>query len=202
MAAKFLDGDARHAFKQAIEAIENASAVEVVVAVRQRSGRYLHANLVVGMVCAFASLAAMLYASHQFELLTILVDPFAVGLVTGLLVEQVAPLKRLLTPRSWRRREVLRAARATFVERGVHFTSGRTGLLVYVSWLEQELALVPDGGIHVDLAAAQEELTAAMSRGGAAVAARLEALAPAFAADLPHRDDDINELPDAIDEGT
>lgn len=201
MAAKFLDAAARHAFKEAIEAIENASAVEVVVAVRQRSARYLHANLVVGAVLAFTALAAMLFASHEFALTSILVDPFAVGVAAGILVEQVAPLKRLLTPAAWRRREVLRAARATFVERGVHFTTGRTGMLVYVSWLEHQVALVADGGIRVELAAATADLTAAVVRGGAAVAAQLAALAPAFAADRPHRDDDINELPDAIDEG-
>ena len=201
MGAKFLDDAARHAFKQAIEAIESASAVEIVVAVRQRSARYLHANLAVGAAVAFAGLAAMLFSSHEFALTSILADPFAVGLVAGILVEQVAPLMRLLTPRAWRRRAVLRAARATFVERGVHFTTGRSGVLVYVSWLEQEVALVPDGGIKLDLAPAMAELTAAIPRGGAAVAACLAALAPAFAKDLPHRDDDINELPDAIDEG-
>ena len=102
MAAKFLDDAARHAFKEAVEAIERASAVEVVVAVRQRSARYLHANLVVGALVAFAGLAAMLFANHEFALTSILVDPFAVGLGAGLLVEQVAPLKRVLTPRpSW-----------------------------------------------------------------------------------------------------
>lgn len=201
MGAKFLDDAARHAFKQAIEAIESASAVEVVVAVRHRSARYLHANLVVGAVVAFVGLVAMLFSSHEFALTSILVDPFAVGLAAGGLVEQVAPLKRLLTPRGWRRREVLRAARATFVERGVHYTTGRSGVLVYVSWLEQEIVLVPDGGIRVDLAPAMAELTATIPRGGAAVAACLAALAPTLAADLPHRDDDINELPDAIDEG-
>ena len=202
MGAKFLDDAARRAFKQAIETIENASSVEVVVAMRQRSGRYLHANVIVGVAVAIAGLAAMLFSSAEFALTSILVDPFVVGLVAAILVEQVPPLVRVLTPKRWRQREVLRAARATFVERGVHHTSGRTGVLVFISWLEHEIALVPDGGIHVPLATAQAELTAAMSRGGAAVAARLEALAPDFAADLPHRDDDINELPDAIDEGT
>jgi putative membrane protein len=201
MGAKFLDDAARRAFKQAIETIENASAVEVVVAMRQRSGRYLHANVIAGVAVAIAGLAAMLFSAHEFALTSILVDPFVVGLIAAIVVEQVPPLVRVLTPRSWRQREVLRAARATFVERGVHHTTGRTGVLVYISWLEHEIALVPDGGIHVPLATAQADLTAAMSRGGAAVAARLEALAPEFAADLPHQDDDINELPDAIDEG-
>ena len=44
--ARFLDDEARAAFKRAIETIESASAVEVVIAVRRRSAGYFHANLV------------------------------------------------------------------------------------------------------------------------------------------------------------
>ncbi len=201
MGAKFLDGPARHAFKEAIEKIESASSVEVVVAMRQRSARYLHAHVLVGALVAFAALTAMLYATHEFSLLAILLNPFGAAIGAGFLAELVPPLIRILTPRAWRQREVLRAARATFVERGVHNTTGRTGVLVYISWLEHEIALVADGGVRLDLAAAQAELTTAMWRGGAAVATRLAALAPDFAAALPHRDDDVNELPDDIDEG-
>lgn len=202
MGARFLDDAARHAFKVAVEAIERVSSVEVVVAVRQRSARYLHANLIVGVVTTFAALTAMLFASHQFSLTSILFDPFAVGIAAGFLVELVPPLARMLTPRAWCRRAVLRGARATFYERGVHNTTGRTGLLVYVSWLEQEVVLVPDGAIRAELAAADVELTRAMRSGGAAVANQLAALAPMFAAALPRLEDDVNELPDAIDEGT
>jgi uncharacterized membrane protein len=42
-------------------------------------------------------------------------------------------------------------------------------------------------------------MTAASPAGGAAVARELARLAPALAAALPCRADDINELPDAID---
>jgi putative membrane protein len=203
--ARFLDADARAGFKRAIEAVENASAVEVVVAVRQRSAPYRHANVAVGAVVAFAGLAAMLYSSHDFQLSSILIDPFVVGIASGALVELVPFLKRHLTPPAVRRREVARAARATFVERGVHHTTGRSGLLVYISWLEREIALVADAGLARDLpdgalARAQAELTRGIAGGGAEVARRLEALAPEMAAAMPHRDDDVNELPDAIDE--
>ena len=204
MGARFLDEEARAAFARAIAAVENASAVEVVVAVRRRSGGYRHANVAIGAAVAFCGLAAMLYSSHAFALSSILVDPFVVALLAGAAVEVLPQVKRALTPPAVRRHTVSRAARATFVERGVHDTTGRSGMLVYISWLEQQIAIVadtklaralPDGTLE----RAERELTRAMRAGGADVARHLEALAPAMARAVPHRDDDVNELPDAID---
>jgi len=204
VAARFLDAAARAGFKHAIETIENASAVEVVVAVRRRSAAYHHANAIVGAVVAFAALAAMLFASSPFGLNSILFDPFAVGVIAAALVELTPQVKRALTRRVSRTAHVLRAARATFVERGIHATTGRSGVLVYVSWLERTIALVPDRGLAASwpaaaIDAAERALTDAMARGGAEVARVLEALAPELARAMPHRDDDVNELPDAID---
>jgi putative membrane protein len=201
--ARFLDDEARAAFKQAIEHIENASAVEVVVALRQTSARYVHANVIVGAVLAFAGLAVMLFAKATFSLGSILVDPFVVALLGGGAVELLPAVKRWLTTARVRSHHVTRAARATFVERGVHNTTGRTGMLVYISWLERQIVVVPDSGIPAQaLAGLEDELTAAMHTGGAAVARRLENLASRCADCLPHRADDVNELPDALDEGT
>jgi putative membrane protein len=201
--ARFLDDDARAAFRRAVEAIEAASSVEVVVAMRRRSAAHRHANVAVGATVAFVALAAMLFGSHPFSLASILVDPFVVGAVAALAVELAPHVKRALSPR--RDRHVARAARALFVDHGIHATRGRTGLLVYISWLERQIALVADLGLSralppETLAAAERELTAAMPSGGAAVARVLEALAPRFAAALPHAPDDVNELPDAIDD--
>jgi len=203
VSARFLDDEARRAFEQAIVAIERDSAIEVVVAVRRKSARYLHANLIVGALVAFVGLAAMLFSTYLFSLTAILVDPFVVGLAAGALVELLPPVKRLLTPRAVRDRSVHRAARATFVERGVHNTIDRSGLLVYISWLEQEVALVPDSGLVTAftpdaIAAAEAELDAVMPSGGAAVARALEQLAARMAKAMPRRPDDRNELPDAL----
>ena len=203
--ARFLDDAARTAFKRAIETIEGASAAEVVVAMRRRSAAYRHANAIVGVACAFAGLAAMLYASHVFQLSSILVDPFVVGGLAAALVELLPHVKYALTRPTTRAEHVLRAARATFVERGVHHTIGRSGLLVYISWLERRIALVADAGLAAALpdgvlARAEADLTRAMPRGGTEVARTLEALAPEFARALPVGPDDVNELPDSIDE--
>jgi putative membrane protein len=206
VAARFLDDEARAAFKRAVEAIETASAVEVVIAVRRASARYLHANAIVAVAVAVAALAFTLYAEHAFPLAAILVDPFALGALAGALVQILPAVKRALTPAAERDRVVRRAARATFVERGVHATTGRSGLLVYISGLEREVALVADLGLaralgDDTLGDAERVLSAAVAVGGVEVARRLEALAPRMAKALAHGADDVNELPDAIDEG-
>ncbi|HEU0031350.1 MAG TPA: hypothetical protein VFQ53_12005 [Kofleriaceae bacterium] len=204
MSARFLDDEARAAFGRAIEAVEAASSIEVVVAVRRRSAAYLHANILVGTLIAFAALGAMLFASHEFSLTSIWFDPFAVGLASGGLVELLPGVKRVLTTAARRRAHVERAARATFVERGVHNTLDRSGLLVYISWLEQQVVLVPDSGlaraVSADvLAKTESALAAAMPAGGAAVAKLLGELADRVGVAMPRRTDDLNELPDAID---
>jgi putative membrane protein len=202
--APFLDAAARTAFAQAITAIEAASGVEVVIAVRRRSARYLHANVVIGGLVTFAGLAVMLFGDHVFALSSILIDPFVVGGIAGAAVELLPGLKRRLAPAAMRHRAIVRAARAAFVERGVHNTRDRSGLLVYASWLEREIVVVADSGLARTLTGearrqAERALTAAMADGGAAVARELARLAPALATAIPHRDDDINELPDVID---
>lgn len=204
VAAKFLDDAAQAALRRAIETIESVSAVEVVVALRRRSAAYRHANAAVGVVVAFCSLAAMLFSAHSFRLTSILIDTFVAALVSAALVELLPSLKRALTPPPQRHLTVLRAARATFVERGVHATTDRSGLLVYISWLEQEVALVADLGLSRALPVghleqAQTALTAAMRDGGTNVARALERTAELLAAAMPRNTRDINELSDDID---
>lgn len=200
MSARFLDDAARAAFKRAIESIEGSTSIEVVIAVRRRSATYRHANVIVGALVAVFGLAAMMYSDHEFSSTSIVIDPFVVGLVAGWLVELLPDVKRLLTPASHRHRQVLRAARATFVERGVHNTRDRSGILVYLSWLERHAVLVADSGLPKDaFPTADATLTAAMRRGGPAVAEALEALIAPIASAMPRRPDDVNELPDDID---
>jgi len=204
VSARFLDEPARAAFAKAIKTIEDTSAIEVVIAVRRSSAGYRHANAIVGVAIALAGLAAMLFAASEFSTLAILVDPFIVGAIAAGLVELAPPIKRALTPARLREREVRRTARATFVERGVHNTRDRSGLLVYVSWLERQAVVIADSGLDHPLpigvlATIERALTAAIPNGGVAVARALETVIAKLAPGMPRRSDDRNELPDAID---
>jgi putative membrane protein len=206
MAARFLDDAARAAFQEAIEAIERTSSAEIVVAVRRQSSGYLLANLQLGVAGAFLALAYMLYSAHSFSLLSILIDPFVVGAVLGALAELVPLVKRLLVPARRRRAAVEHSAKAAFFDRGVANTRGRTGVLVYLSWLEGQASVLADSGVPESFRGAgagrkalEAKLTAAMGAGGAAVAKALREVAGELAGCLPRRQDDVNELPDAVD---
>lgn len=204
VSARFLDEPARAGFAKAIKAIEDASALEVVVALRRSSGGYRHANAIAFVIVAFAGLATMLFSAHEFGIPSILLDPFIVGAVAAGLVELAPAIKRVMTPQAVRERVVRRAARATFVERGVHRTRDRSGVLLYLSWLEQRAVVVADSGLdHLlpadALAALEHTLTSAIPRGGAAVAQELETALTRLALGMPRRPDDRNELTDDLD---
>lgn len=204
MSARFLDDAARAQLAEAIAAIERGSAAEVVVAVRRRSAVYGEIHAAFAVVAAFAALAVMLFTDHVFALTSILVDPFIAAALAAGAIELVPAVVRAGTTSGRKRRAVLRAARATFVERGVHNTRERTGVLVYLSLLERDAVVLGDSGVERKLsteahARIERALAAAIATGGAACARVLAELAPVLAAVLPRGDDDMNELPDALD---
>ena len=206
MPIAFVDEAAKRALREAIKTVETASAAEIVIALRQASAPWHHVNALGFAVAAATSLGYMLYAEHGFSTASILIDPFIAGGVVYGLVGLVAPLKRWLTPKSMRRRAVLRAAQATFIDRGIHDTTRRAGILVYISWLEQLAVMVPDIGViaAVDATAwadAMKRIEVAGSEHGVDVAAAIVAMVPMLTAALPHHAGDANELPDELDNG-
>lgn len=206
MPGAFLDDAARTAFAGAIAATESTSAAEVVVAVRVRARAWLHVHFLVGLVVAWLGLGFMLYSEHRFGLAQFLVDPLVVGVLAGLASTLSAGLVRALTPATHRRRAVSMAARATFYERGVHHTMGRSGILVYIALTEQMAELVADDGVVRSVEPdgwkkACAAVDRAVARGGEATAKALTEIAPILALALPRHVEDVNELPDAIDDG-
>jgi putative membrane protein len=205
MAKPFLTPDSKAALAQAARDVEACSSAELVVAVRPRTGSYLHADLLAGIVAGVASTIALLVVERTFAPLWFVVDPIVIGVVAAVVASHSARWRRLLTPPGRRRQRVEEAARATFVERRVHSTSGRTGILLYVSVLEREAALVVDLAVEPVAATdgwrrAASELETAV-RGGAdgnAVAVRLRALGDLLAPVLPCGAEDVNELPDEV----
>jgi len=199
----FLDSNARSEFEKAVAAIEATSAVEVVVAVRRCSSIHLHAHVVAGATATAIVTAYMLFSASVFGLWALLLDPLLVGAAVGLSVEFAPWLKRLLTPRAHLRDVVRRQAQATFLQRRVHATRGRSGLLVYVSLVERAAVVVADieletGWTDGERAVAERALTAAIAGGGVAVATALGALVQPLSVAMPRTEGDVNELPDAI----
>jgi putative membrane protein len=202
----FVDAASRKAFRAAIERVEEASSAEVFVAVRRRSTSYAHAHVLTGAAVAVAAHGFMLYSAHPFSLSAMLVDPVVAGVAGGLLSTLSLAVERWLTPGRTRAHAVHVAARATFLERGLHRTRHATGILVYVSQVERTVEVVADDGVlaAVDEAAwktAVASVQAALDGGGPAVARAVGELAPLLGHALPRLADDTNELPDDMDVG-
>jgi putative membrane protein len=200
---KFLTEAGQQALEDAVEAVEAQSAAEIVIAIRPRARYALTQHAMVGIVCAIAILAFTLYSDVEFALWHILVLPIFAGILGALVVEAVPPLYRFLEPPWLRHEHVREAAYAAFVERGVHATRDRTGILIYVALRERMVEIVADlevldaVGIET-LAAWSGTLEAQVPRGAVAFATVLRELARQLGKALPPRSDDTNELGNAV----
>jgi putative membrane protein len=205
MAKPFLTPDSKKALADAVRAVEAGCSAELVVAVRPWTGSYLHAGLLAGGLAAVVTLAVLLWSHWTFALPWFVIDPLLVGALVGFAVSRTTILRRALTSARERRARVETAARATFVERRIHGTSGRTGILLYVSVLEREAAFVVDLGVEA-LAATDgwKEATRGIERAvrdgadGTAVAERLRGLGGLLGPALVRSAADVDELPNEV----
>ena len=200
---KFMTDAAERGFREAIAAIEKVSVVEVVVAVRPRLRRWLVPHVVLGLVFGAGALAFALWSDYEFDLWSILVVPLLAAIAGALLVEAVPPLERVLVPPAIATALALEAARASFVELGVHHTQSRAGLLVFVAVRDRRVVLVGDRGVldkigEPGLAKRADRLASHIAAGGVAFAHALVAMADELAAALPRTQHDVNELADMV----
>jgi putative membrane protein len=196
--------EAKTRVSAAITAIEKKTAAEIVVLMRPESGTYRHADLLAGAVGAFAYLCVFLYHPEPFDFTYFPLEQAACFVLVALACSRLPWLRRLLSGRKTRERNVQTAAKTAFVDRGVSKTRSRTGVLVYVSAFEHDAAIVLDVGL--DPTALGEPYSRALvalrdaARRGHRddfvkaledVGARLAEIAPIDA-------DDIDELPNEV----
>lgn len=205
MARPFLTDESKAALSEAVRTVESCSSAELVVAVRPRAGSYLHADLIWSILAGLAALAVLLYSRWEFDLVWFLIDPLIVGALVGLAASRSNAMRRIFTRPATRRARVESAAQATFIERRIHGTTGRTGILLYVSALEREAAFVVDVGVEALAATdawkkAVGEIEEAVRQGadGVAVAARLRDLEVLLSPALERSATDVDELPNEV----
>ena len=138
-------------FAEAVEAavtrIEEGTDAEVVVVAALRSGHYRDTALAFGVALAGLLLLLAIFLPFDVDPRWVLGD-LVVGLVAGAwLAHRWPALTRILTRRSRRVAQVTNAASAAFHQDQVYATRGRTGLLIYLSALEEEVVVLPDHGL-------------------------------------------------------
>ena len=200
----YLSEAAKEALIAAVERIERASAAEVVVAVRERSGSMLQTDLLAGALTALLTLAFMLFSPFSFSLPAILLDTALFGLLGTLACSRLPSARFWLTPRRLAEENVQLAARAEFFDAHISETRGRTGILVYVSQTERVAEVLADSGVRnaVDVAAWEAGVRrirqVAHDRDGVALAQSVGDLGGVLSACLPRAADDVDELPNAV----
>lgn len=126
--------------------------------------------------------------------------------VAVMLVASLDPIRRVLTPRGFKRDRVRQHAETQFLARNLHATRERTGVLIYVSVAEHMAELIADDGIHAKVAdgtwdRAMAALVAGLKRGAPTegFTAAIELCGAVLAEHFPPRPrDNPNELSDSV----
>lgn len=139
------------AVEQVVGEIEARTDVEVVVVAAPQSGSYADISVLGGLVAAWAGLAFALWSPIHLQGTWLPLELPLLGLLAGWLLKRSPGLLRRLIPHARAQAQVLEAARAAFTEDVVYGTKRRTGLLVYVSALEDRVVLLADGGVEAHI---------------------------------------------------
>lgn len=202
--ADFFTEQAKQSTAESVKSVERLTSAEVVVAVRRRSGEYRPAAYHFGFFTGGVVVLYLLLTPEVFSVGAIALDgmlAFGLGLV---LAFNVSPLLRLLVRTKTLEQSVADSARVAFYDLGISRTSGRNGLLVYVSTFEQRCLVLTDVGIDAaSLGPVWTERCAALTqavkkRDLAELERVLVSLGPVLAASMPRRHDDANELADEV----
>lgn len=202
--AAFFKDDAKKRAAEAVKAVEAATSAELVIAVRRTSANYRAAAYHCGFVVMGLATATLLVSPRVYTVGAIALDAIVAFVLGATLCANVNVLRRVFVLRSTRKANVGAAGRATFYDLGVSKTSGRNGVLVFVSTFERACAVVPDVGVDPaklgpGWQAALDALSAAAGRADLdAFLDAVKGLGPVLGAAMPRSADDVNELPDEV----
>jgi putative membrane protein len=139
------------------------------------------------------------------ELLTLLMFFAALKFTIALLILKWMPLRLFLTPAATKHRRVRRRAIAIFQAAAAGRTTGKTGILIYLSLAERRAEIVADETIHklTDEHTWGEAMHALVTdvregRPGDGIVAAIERVGAVLAEHFPRSADDQNEIPDKL----
>ena len=197
----FFESEARKRVGAAVEDIESGTSAEVVVTVRRRAGHYRQTDLYAGAGLALVMLVFLLFDEHPFDVRWMPVDVLVAFFIGAVVTSNTPALRRLLTSPRVLAESARTAARAAFYDLGISRTTGRTGILVFVSMFERRVIVVGDVAIDPKTLGPEWQVMEGALQGSLAppdlerfLAAMVTMKTP-LARALPIQPDDVNELP-------
>ena len=207
----------------AVARAESGTAGEIVTVLADRSDGYSDVALAWAALVAFLVLAAMAFfpdpaltlaeqfqggwihdwSSRQIFTLAALGAGLAFGAM--MLLQALPALRFFLIPAPIKSKRVHDRALHTFRVSAEQRTTGRTGILIYLSMREHRAEVLADAAIATKVdsgvwADALEALLGEVRKGDVAggMCAAVDRIGAVLAAHLPREADDINELPDRL----
>jgi putative membrane protein len=219
---QFTDAD-RQKVSAAIAAAESKSNGEIVAVATPISDAYHDVALHWALIPLFAVLAWAAWRPTALvwwfnfliggwrpdptlsQLLTLLMVFAALKFTVALLILKWMPLRLALTPSATKHRRVRRRAITVFKAAAERRTTGRTGILIYLSMAERRAEIVADEAIlkvtddHV-WGEAMAALLADVREGrpGDGIVAAIERVGVVLAEHFPRSSTDTNEIPDTL----
>ena len=139
------------------------------------------------------------------QLLTLLMVFAALKFTVALLILKWMPLRLALTPAATKHRRVRRRAIGIFEAAAAGRTTGKTGILIYLSLAERRAEIIADEAILAvtDDHTWGEAMSALIEhvrdrRPGDGIAAAVERVGAVLAEHFPHSAEDTNEIPDKL----
>jgi putative membrane protein len=187
----------------AITAAERNTSGEIVTVITPSSSNYLHVPLLWAALAALAfpwPLVVWTWWPVQtiYLLQVVLFAVLALGL-------SWRPLQLALVPRHLKRARAHRRAVEQFLAQNMHTTTGRTGVLIFVSVAERHAEVLADAGIHQPVPAPEwqaivDRLTGQIGAARAAdgLVGAIEDVGRRLAKHFPPGSHDHNELPNHL----
>ena len=216
-ASNLFSQDDHKAITDAVMQAESKTSAEIMPVVATSSGRYDRAEDIVGLwlglvvLCVVWLLFQDTTESEWSGVSQVISLPIVVGIVFGgwlvgiFVANHVAWVRRLFVLPTELRQEVEHGARKAFFDSRVHHTAGATGVLIYVSLFEHVAVVLGDREVTEKLGQEKltkfcKDLTSELAKGKytEAFTKTIEEIGTALGEVLPRKDEDKNELEDAL----
>jgi putative membrane protein len=218
-----MDDAGRKLVSAAVAEAESATSGEIVTVLTEASDGYTDVALLWAAGAAFTAMSVFAAFPQPFldrwdawfvgwghewtsgELASMVIALGLVKFLGVLLVQQWQPLKWLLVPGPVKAARVRAQAVRQFKVGAERRTTGRTGVLIYLSMRERRAEIVADESIAAQVPAevwgeAMGDMLSEIRRGriAAGLAVGIRDVGFILAAQFPRGEDDVNELPDRL----
>ena len=147
MLIKKFDSKFKKSLATTILELEKTSNIELVFLVKEVSGDYTYAHLIIASISAFIAFSLFIFLPFLFGDYLIYAGTiltFFIGLALSLLIDS---LGKIFIKKEKMKRNVEIMARAYFQKGAIYDTRRNTGILIYCSLFEKKISVIADKGI-------------------------------------------------------